>query len=730
MAVATQHRKDIDGLRGFAIALVVIFHVFVGTVSSGVDVFLFVGGIFFFMPQIRNVVSSTGLTFMQSLTRILRRLVPSLAVVLCVGMVLILAIYPTEQWAEIARQAQYSAFYGVNWLLAFSGMDYGAASTTISPFQHLWSMSAQMQIYVLSIIVFSIIGWGFKKESIVAQRTMMGFVVIATISSFIFACVLHNDNQSINYYATLSRFWEIGLGGIFGALMLNKTIPVWCARIAGVVGMVVIATTGIFLNGAEEFPGFLTLIPLSAAMLVVLSGQTEGEHGVTRLLNSSPFQFLGKISYSLYLWHWLLLITATVYFDVSGHDPVLGVGVICTSLVVSYLTYQYVEVPLRQKGKPVRARMWKPQYVVNSVRKSVPHAVGAVFIIALMVGVLASPQQVGKYYQHKADVIAQQVNDNKPLYPGAQALLDNIDVESAPIAPDLTTADTMMPVTQQDGCYSGFFGLKAPVDVVTHKNYNNSGDPCFYGDTQSEKTMYLVGGSHSEQFIGALDTIGKQRNIKIIPLLKMGCPVDSNVPKADGSDYPECLEWSGKVKQYIWDNPPTEGVVMSGTRPQSFLGEGGDVVPVEYFNFVKELTDHNIHTFSIRDNPWLSVNGQQHDGRQCLLDGGSAHDCGVPRSNVSPIDPSKQGYVGLNVSLIDLTPGICTQDWCDAVVGNVAVYRDSHHLTSMFVDTLTKEIDRQMFEDVTAPDAVYTSPPLIGVKENNDNFHAAANPAP
>ena len=148
------YRHDIDGLRGLAIALVVVFHIWMGRVSGGVDVFLTLSGFFFLGSLLRGAADRrTPLNPLPHLTRLIRRLYPALVVTVAATVVGTVLIKPPTQWTAIFDQTVASLFYFQNWTLALTASDYAAADATISPLQHLWSMSVQGQFYVIALTV-------------------------------------------------------------------------------------------------------------------------------------------------------------------------------------------------------------------------------------------------------------------------------------------------------------------------------------------------------------------------------------------------------------------------------------------------------------------------------------------------------------------------------------------------------------------------------------------------
>ena len=745
------YRRDIDGLRGLAIALVVFFHVFIGRVSSGVDVFLLIGGIFFFAPQIRNALNPTGQTLFQAVVRLLRRLYPALLTVIAASLLIGLLVYPRSRWAQLGEDATASLLYVQNLHLAEQSQDYAAIGLDVSVFQHIWSMSAQLQIYLGSLVVILLAALLFgvrgrrgesspgnsaRNSARSSARTGTGAValswllVVATVTSFFYAVYLHSTDQGWNYYSPLSRFWEIGLGGLLGMFLLRRTIPVALAGwrwVAGVVGIVLIIGTGVFLDGAEQFPGPWTLVPLVGAALVILSGNRvdDGRHptGVTRMLGTRPFQTLGRISYALYLWHWPLLVLATFHFSdgaASGSDEegqtalqgitnslgvplglAVGSGVVLLSLGLAWATQRFIETPLRQTRKPARA--WLPDRA--SLRLALRNRRGITVVTAISVatvGVLVS----GPAIRHTADSdeVGFSAADLDPeLYPGPRALLDGAPVDdTVPVAPLSEDAPDYYPPTGPDGC-AGLFGQAAP---VLTQEFNNSDIPCAYGDVDAERTMYIAGSSHAEHFVPALDVIGKDEGIRVIPLLKMGCVIGMPLPKPDGSEYPECEEWNELAQQHIIDNPPTDGVFINTTRPVNPNGSGVDYAPQELVDLVARFTDEGIHTWGMRDTPWLRDDEGGVDARLCVLDekyarddsDDTVQDCGKPRSTVrAETNPALGEYDGLDITMLDVTDAMCSEDRCPGVVGNVLVYRDSSHLTNTYAEMLAPEVRRQMF---------------------------------
>lgn len=710
--VSKRYYQHIDGLRGFALSLVVIFHVFIGKVSSGVDIFLFIGGLLLLSSQIRNATRPDGLTFIQSLIRILRRLYPALIVVISTGVIASVILTPPAQLRSLLQHASASALYAINWVFISEGSSYARAGSDADVFQHLWSMSVQLQIYVCIIALAVVCARAARRYHKNATSFASSAVAVFMAASFAYALWMQQHNQTANYYSTFSRFWEIALGGLVGVYIMDKVVfsPIlrWISTITGIV---LIIGTGIVLDGAHQFPGALTLVPLVGAMLVIFSGNTtptEEKNIPTMgpvLLFETPFMlWLGKISYSLYLWHWVVLIIGTYITDRPAGDIYQGCAVIAISVVLAWVTHTYIEVPLRQKTKPRRMTVADMISGGNKHRRAPSLAIrtSAFTISALIVAVTLSPvAQYGFTYMNRTEqekAIAS-VGGAKIAFPGAKAFTQNQPVPSGiEIEPNPDdSVETMYPQTQIDGCFSDFDNNEI---VLT----GSDGSLCEYGDIHSDKTLYVVGGSHSEMYLPALDDIAKRRGIKIIPLLKMGCALYHN-QLWNGEEYPGCIEYSDKVMDYVIAHPPTEGVFHTSTRPTSVTGIGPEIVPEGYIDAMKRFADNNIRMFLVRDIPWsVKDDGGYKDMRICASSARAEskdinQECGFSSQlNMAPVDPALEAYKDIpGITLMDMSSGFIKDNWVNPVVGNTLVYRDSHHLTNVFVMTLIPTLEKQMF---------------------------------
>src|SRR6201995_1490940 len=251
------YRYDLDGLRGIAIALVAMFHVWFGRVSGGVDVFLALSGFFFGGKILRAALNpAVSLSPMAEVTRLVRRLVPALVVVLAGCALLTILVQPETRWETFADQSLASLGYYQNWELANTAADYLRAGEAVSPLQHIWSMSVQGQFYIGFLALIFTFAYLLRRR--LGDRMRIFFVVllsVLTIASFVYAIFSHHADQATAYYNSFARAWELLLGALLGALVPYVRWPMWLRTTVAAVALAVILSCGALIDGVKEFPG-------------------------------------------------------------------------------------------------------------------------------------------------------------------------------------------------------------------------------------------------------------------------------------------------------------------------------------------------------------------------------------------------------------------------------------------------------------------------------------------
>jgi peptidoglycan/LPS O-acetylase OafA/YrhL len=688
------YRHDLDGLRGVAIALVAAFHVWFGRVSGGVDVFLALSGFFFGGRLLRAALTpGAALSPGPELMRLVRRLLPALVVVLAAAAVLTILIQPETRWETFADQSLASLGYYQNWELASTASDYLRAGEAVSPLQHIWSMSVQGQFYVAFMAL--ILGFAYLFRRKLGDHTRVAFIALLstlTIASFIYAIFAHDADQTAAYYNSFARGWELLLGALVGALVPAVKWPMWVRTTVSVVALAAILSCGALIDGVKEFPGPLALVPVGATVLFILSAANRmaDPHLMdsadrmpvpNRLLATAPFVSLGAMAYSLYLWHWPLLIFWLAYSENSQAGLFDGGAVLLVSGGLAWLTTRYVENPLRYRTAtapkktatvPIRTRLRRPTIMLGSVV--------TLLAVALTATSFTWREHMTIQRENGKDLSGLSSLD----YPGARALLNHVKVPKLPMRPTVLEAKSDLPPTTTDGCISDF----DKVDVVN----------CTYGDKLATRTIALAGGSHAEHWVTALDLLGRLHHFKVVTYLKMGCPLTTEeVPlvMGDNRPYPNCHEWNERVMSRLLTDHP-DFVFTTSTRPWNI--KPGDVMPGTYIGVWQAFADAGIPVLAMRDTPWLVRDGKPYFPVDCLATGGDAISCGIKRAEVLSDHNPTEDFVAQFPLLkpLDMSDAVCREDFCRAAEGNVLLYRDSHHISTTYMRTMTTELGRQI----------------------------------
>ncbi|AHH19427.1 putative acyltransferase [Nocardia nova SH22a] len=672
-ARATTYRSDLDGLRGVAIALVVVFHIWFGRVSGGVDVFLVLSGFFFTGLLVRRAeTGSVGIGF--TLRRTGRRLLPAMVVVLAAVVAATAYTRPYTQWGDLAGQTLASMFYYQNWRLALTWSDYLAADPSVSPLQHLWSMAVQGQFYLLALVVVAAVTAVLRRTGRIARIRPVLAVVIApaAVLSLLYAAHGAATHQGWNYYDSGARLWELLAGAALALAGPMLMLPRILRAVTAFAGVAVVVGCGwLIVDGANRYPGPAALVPVLAALAVIASANNvaPGERPwPNRLLASPVAQWLGNIAYPLYLWHWPILI---FFLAESGHSRAGltgGAGVVALSLALAWGTHRWVEQPLRMGARTAAAR---------SVRYR-RFAGAAVSIVAVVVVATTTVWQFGVVRTQPAPA-AQALDPVK--YPGAEALAAHAPVPSAPMRPTVLQAPNELPPPTLDGCIADWNTR----DVVT----------CTYGDASATRTIAVVGSSHAEHWVPAFQELAAEHSFRIQVYLKMGCPLTlADDATYNGEPIPDCRDWSRDVVDRLAVDRP-DWVFTTGSRPRA---GAGDETPQYYVDVWSALAQRGLNVVTIRDTPWSRRGEVPYKAADCLAGGGNAVSCGMRRADaLDPVDPQLEPASRYpNIFPIDLSDAFCDAQVCPVVVGNILVYHDEHHLTSSYSRSLAGALGRAL----------------------------------
>lgn len=329
-----KYRADIDGLRAIAVLLVVLFHSGVKTLSGGyvgVDIFFVISG-FLIGGIINREVDQQKFSFLNFYKRRIMRIAPALFFMLLVVMALGYALLSPAEYQNLAKYS-IAAIVSIPNIAIKNGIDYFNPTATLNPLLMTWSLGVEEQFYIGLPFLFIL----FKKLG----RKPLIPVIVCALASLALCLVLTPMKPQSSYYLLHTRAWELGVGVL---LALVKPTPVrgGIANVLNIIALVMIGASAVLLNEKSPFPGYWAMVPvLGAALMIIANGR------VNQLVLENPcMRFIGKVSYSWYLWHWPLLSLANLFCDYPI-TATQGVMISLLALFISYLSWRWVEQPFR-----------------------------------------------------------------------------------------------------------------------------------------------------------------------------------------------------------------------------------------------------------------------------------------------------------------------------------------------------------------------------------------------
>jgi len=673
-------RTDIQGLRAVAVSLVVVYHLVPSSLTGGfigVDVFFVISG-FLITLHLMQHPPSGGRDLAKFWGRRIRRLLPASLLVLSTTLVLSRVFAPDTQWGNTASQVRAATLYVVNWLLARDSVDYLAAENAPSPVQHFWSLSVEEQFYfVWPILILGMVVLAHRRAWNRDLAVLGGLGVLVTVSlGYSIWETAHNPSAA--YFVTPTRMWELGVGGLLAVLVavrqrrgLAHLLPVLPRAVLAWVGFAAIAWTAWSYTGNTPFPSWQALLPVLGTALVIGAHAPMTTLSPGPLLAVRPVQWLGDVSYSVYLWHWplIVLIPQARGHEMDNLDRALA---LVLTLVLAWLTKEYVEDRFRT-----------PQWGIPLRKPFLLGAAGMVVVIAL-----AGTQQleVDRRENRAEAELAQALADGGPCF-GAAAL-------DSPDTCDPAPYDKIVP---------------APVDAMDDKSraYKDvsGGKDCFsylpsfrsvrcrFGEKLSDIEIALVGNSHAGQWLPTLERLAEKNGWRITTYLASQCAAAETAQSFDTPARTEaCLDWVARTTSAVARSKPSAVVytnrISVGAAGESFE-DSGQLYSDGMESVLREWDDAGLQVLVVRDTPAPSTSIPD-----CLAQNSDdVSACDGTREKWLPEDQSGSAVsrVGSSrIRFVDLTDHICGGEKCAAVTGGVVTYFDGSHLTATFASTLDR----------------------------------------
>ncbi len=475
------YRQDIDGLRAIAVLSVLFFHLnnsFLRGGFIGVDIFFVISGFLITKILIKDI-EKDNFSFSLFYIKRIRRIFPALFTVLFACTIISALMLTDQDFKWFGKTLRYASLQISNMLFqkqvgyfdpAFDGM----------PLLHTWSLGVEEQFYLVWPMMLLLL-FKFRKSK---NTPFYGLIFISIISLAFSQYLISFDHQKIAFFSLPSRLWELGLGGILAFDKIKKSHNKNINESLGILGLVLIGIS-IFTIKSASFPGLVALLPCVGAALVIFSGNRENHTLTAKILSSKILVFIGLISYSLYLWHWPIIVFYKEYAGQENPSITTAIVISLIAIFISYLSWRFIENPFRKVRRLEdeksfcltigRAKNKIKQFRVNLYT---PIAIATLIIVSFVV-MSKDIRKTGWSWRilKKGDVLLTSIND-------------------------IPESDC---TREWDNGYL---------------TYNR----CVVGNNKENPEVIIFGDSHSEHYSTAVIDWAKKRNLTVALLSSSGCP--------------------------------------------------------------------------------------------------------------------------------------------------------------------------------------------------------------
>ena len=509
------YRTDIQGLRAIAIVLVVVCHAGIALPGGfiGVDVFFVISGFVIGAMLVRELHGTNAVSFRGFYAKRARRLLPSLAVVLVVGVVVGIFVLNPSTSQEIPFRTAGAASIFVSNLYLYRHVGYfDATSDGSNPFLHLWSLSVEEQFYlVLPLLVFGAWRLSGRVSGPARHRRMALVIAVVSVGSFWLSWAMTSGHSPIDvkapvrfaFYGAPTRIWELGAGVLLalGAGLVER-VPARLAGAAGALGALTVLGSAARIDPLQPFPGVAALPAVVGTLLLLVAGARSGL--VERLLSWRPLAWIGDRSYGWYLWHWPMIVYARILWPGADLAPVVAGGL---SLMVAAGVHAAFEDRIRRDSR------------IRGARAAVLAAVCIALPLVVVLGALHG-KRGGWGVEEPSDWY------DTPTGRQVGCVLVNRDMANA---------------WPEDACVTDPPGGESPVG-----------------------TILVLGDFHADSISTAVISAAADRGYRVAEWARASCPFTAAAP----AGYPACARWQGDARELIERLDPD--LVVIGNRSTGY----------------------------------------------------------------------------------------------------------------------------------------------------------------
>lgn len=632
-------RPDIEGLRALAVLLVVACHAGVPWLQGGyigVDVFFVISG-YLITRLLDTEYSRTGKIDLSGFyARRVRRLLPALALMVGAVLVAIWVFFSPFEQPVMLRSVLAASLYISNLHFAWGATDYWGADAKQDPLLHTWSLGVEEQFYLGWPPLFFLMMFLLRRSR---PAVVWGAAALLLLLSFILAALWTHTRQPEAFFYPHARAWEFGVGAAFalfearsGRFARGSRLSTTASVVLSSTGVLLIVAAAVLFGAQTAFPGVAALLPVLGTLLVIAAVSLSG--GIApKVLTLAPWQWLGRMSYGWYLWHWPLLVLGKMLWP----EPMAWrqLAIVSLALALAAISYRVIELPVRQL----------PRFRGGRFALGMGIALPAFFVAAVM----------------KLEVVANEAA-RQPEF------VRFMEIRSS--APGIYAA----------GCDRGFD------DAAVVK--------CIGGDESGKRVGVLLGDSHAGQWFSAFHQVFKEEGWQLVFMTKSACPIVNQAffYERIGRIYRECEIWREAVMDSLAGMKP-DLVVVSGSENYPFSDAEWRKGSLSAIGI---LSRSSVQVAILRDTPLPRFDVPACLARKAWQPELYATSCtyrrdGAQSARLMALHREMTGMWS-NVSFLDMTPYICDLPVCNVVEGDLIKFRDGNHLSDKYVRTLTPHL--------------------------------------
>jgi peptidoglycan/LPS O-acetylase OafA/YrhL len=662
------YRWDIQGMRAVAVVLVLLAHADVPGFAGGfigVDVFFVISGFLITGILLADASKHHRVSFTHFYARRARRILPAATAVIVATAIASTLILNAYQAKSALSDSIWAGFFMANVHFASQGTNYfTSALATVSPLQHYWSLSVEEQFYVVWPALLAVTGFGvaaFRRRRVVhgsepaarpsTARIATALVALGALSLYLSIIQTHSNPQAA-YFSTIDRAWELIVGALLAVLLPHVgKLPARVRAVMSWIGLAGITVAALTFTSTTAVPGWITLLPVLSAAAVIAGGVGSPRGSAVGLLSMRPFRFFGAISYSLYLWHFPILIIGAAYFPFPLNLAQRFLLLLAATVVATF-SYLFIERPFQHARRLTRRTysglvLW-------------PVAVSMILVVAI------TAQPDASFASRIGPAV-------RGLTPSA-AVVDAVKAAQADDPIPRQTAPSVLLATQDRlylGTCSAWKHLRSKI--------------CEEGDPRGTKTIVVFGNSHSNMWIPTVTILAKQAKWKFFPIVKEACGYDDYAALRGVDKASQCVvwyHWALTVLRRIHPN-----VLVVGVYGFREWAQGLSIILPQ----LKPLTDRLV---LIADAPGIrKIPGY------CLSEPGATQGtCLWPESTLRIQDIATARHLAKknHIGFVDPESWFCYERLCPSVIDGVIPYYDSGHLTIAYAQYLAPTLGAQL----------------------------------